>query len=143
MNSGVYRRLTGRSEHGLRKFMGELELAVMDIVWGSSPVTVRRVYEVLARDRALAYTTVMTVMGRLVEKGMLRREKQGRAYAYRATRSRPELRADLAAEVARALLADFGEVAVSQFLKELESVDPGAVARLAELAQQDESPIGE
>lgn len=138
MPSGIYRKVTKPSEQGLGKFLGKLEIVVMEILWQSSPLTVRQVRERVSQERPLAYTTVMTVMGRLAGKGVLQREKQGRAFIYRPTRSREELRADLAAGVSRALLADFGEVAVAQFVKQLESIDPSALARLGKLARADE-----
>lgn len=142
MPSGIYRKATQRSRHGLKKFLGELELAILDIAWTRSPVTVREVHERLSRDRPLAYTTVMTVMGRLAEKGMLGRRRHGKAYLYRPTRSREQLRGDLAADVARALLKDFGQVAVVQFVRELDRVDPGALARLGDLAEEEQDEDG-
>jgi predicted transcriptional regulator len=138
MPSGIYRKVSKPSGHGLDKFLGKLEIAVMEILWQSSPLTVRQVHDRVSRERHLAYTTIMTVMLRLAGKGVLRRAKQGRAFIYRPARSREELRADLAAGVSRALLADFGEVAVAQFVKQLASIDPSALSRLGDLARADE-----
>lgn len=143
MPSGIYRKVTKPSEQGLGKFLGKLEMAIMIILWQRSPLTVRQVHGRLSRQRPLAYTTIMTVMGRLARKGVLQREKQGRAFIYRPTRSREQLRADLAGVVSRALLTDFGEVAVSQFLKQLESIDPSALARLGDLASAGEAETNE
>lgn len=76
--------------------LGELEAAVMERMWASAvPVTVRVVLEDLQRDRVIAYTTVMTVMDNLHKKGMVLRETEGRAYAYRPARTRDEFAADL------------------------------------------------
>jgi BlaI family transcriptional regulator, penicillinase repressor len=86
----------------------------------------------------LAYTTIMTIMSRLVEKGWLTAEKRGRAYLYRATHSRQEAEAEAAGKVIRALLEDFGDVAVAQFVRELDEIDPKQLTRLAELAQRAE-----
>lgn len=137
MPQTIYRRATRHGQVGLGKFLGELELAIMRVVWARSPLTVRQVHKALSRTRPLAYTTVMTVMGRLAKKRLLAREKKGRAYLYRFTKGADQLRADLAAGVARALVADFGDVAMAQFLKELESVDPRSLARLRELGQDE------
>ncbi len=78
--------------------LGDLERAVMDAVWaaaerGQSPVSVRDVHAELGRTRDLAYTTVMTVMGRLAGSGLLTQERSGRAYLYAAADSREELTA--------------------------------------------------
>jgi predicted transcriptional regulator len=63
--------------------LGELERAVMDVLWDRGvPATVREVADVLA-GRELAYTTVMTVLDRLAGKGMVERERAGRAWSYR------------------------------------------------------------
>jgi BlaI family penicillinase repressor len=62
------------------------ELAIMKIVWQQGPVTVRDVYEALRETRRVAYTTVMTTMNILETKGYLKKDTQGRAYRYRATR---------------------------------------------------------
>ena len=80
--------------------LGQLEAAVMTRVWAADrPVLVREVLEELQRDRPLAYTTVMTVMDNLHKKGFLSRDRQGRAYAYRAVRTRAEHTAEMMEEV--------------------------------------------
>jgi len=83
----------------VREF-GELESAIMDVVWASDRAyLVREVRERLSYNRALAYTTVMTVMNILYGKGVLCREKQGRAWRYWPAESREEHDARLMAEV--------------------------------------------
>jgi len=85
----------------MREF-GELESAIMDVVWaGDRPYLVREVRERLCYSRPLAYTTVMTVMGILYNKGVLRREKHGRAWRYWPAETREEHDARLMAEVLR------------------------------------------
>ncbi|MGP3684238.1 BlaI/MecI/CopY family transcriptional regulator [Streptomyces sp. IBSNAI002] len=75
---------------------GELEADIMRVVWSSpGPIAVQAIVDELVKQRPLAYTTVMTVVDRLREKGWLTREKQGRAYRYSATRSAEEYTADL------------------------------------------------
>jgi predicted transcriptional regulator len=69
--------------------MGELEQAVMDILWNRpDPLSVRDVHELLAHERDLAYTTVMTVLDRLAKKGFVVRNLDGRAWLYRPANSR-------------------------------------------------------
>ncbi|MGI8445880.1 MAG: BlaI/MecI/CopY family transcriptional regulator [Streptosporangiaceae bacterium] len=83
----------------MREF-GELETAIMDVVWGGDRAyLVREVRERLSYNRSLAYTTVMTVMNILYGKGVLCREKQGRAWRYWPAESREEHDARLMAEV--------------------------------------------
>ena len=85
----------------MREF-GELESAIMDVVWVSDRAyLVREVRERLSYNRPLAYTTVMTVMNILYGKGVLCREKHGRAWRYWPAESREEHDARLMAEVLR------------------------------------------
>jgi predicted transcriptional regulator len=68
--------------------LGQLESAVMEVVWNSGESSVHEVAERLARP--LAYTTVMTTLDRLFKKGLLERRKQERAFTYSARLSRSE-----------------------------------------------------
>ncbi|HVF58395.1 MAG TPA: BlaI/MecI/CopY family transcriptional regulator [Thermoanaerobaculia bacterium] len=67
--------------------LADQELAIMTIVWEGGATTVREVYETLRQRRPVAYTTVMTMMNILEQKGFLEREREGRAFVYRPTRS--------------------------------------------------------
>jgi BlaI family penicillinase repressor len=61
----------------------ELELGILKILWRDGPLPVRGVRDALAPARELAYTSVMTVMNIMVEKGYLARRKDGPSYVYR------------------------------------------------------------
>ena len=85
----------------MREF-GELEMAIMDVMWAAeSPCVVREVRERLRYGRPVAYTTVMTVMDILYRKGVLQRAKHGRAWRYWAVERREEHDARLMTEVLR------------------------------------------
>ena len=58
------------------------DLEIMKIVWSRGRATVREVYEEILKQRKIAYTTVMTMMGILEQKGRLNREASDRAYVY-------------------------------------------------------------
>ncbi|MEC4016870.1 BlaI/MecI/CopY family transcriptional regulator [Streptomyces sp. H27-D2] len=102
--------------------LGELEDVVMSRVWKwNRPVTVREVLEDLQRERSIAYTTVMTVMDNLYQKGWLRRQVEGRAYRYEAVSNRAAYSAALMNEAwsasdnpAAALVAFFGMMSAEQ-----------------------------
>lgn len=83
-----------------RRGMGELESEVMGQLWAAGqPLTPAEVRDALANDVPgplsgdLAYTTVMTILGRLWAKGLAHRERRGRAYAYWPSLSEEELTA--------------------------------------------------
>lgn len=69
----------------------EQELEIMKIVWDRDAVTVRDVYEALLAKRKVAYTTVMTMMNILEQKGHLRKSQDDRAYVYRSTKPRQQV----------------------------------------------------
>jgi predicted transcriptional regulator len=71
--------------------LGALETDIMKLVWDADWVAVRDIYERLRLQRSIAYTTVMTVMTRLYDKGMLDRRKVDRAYVYQAKQTRMQV----------------------------------------------------
>ena len=84
--------------HGL----GTLERQVLDVVWRLGRASVRDV--LTAVDHSVAYTTAMTVMDRLFKKGVLDRERVGRAYVYSATVSSEQLQSSLVMGLLQRLL---------------------------------------
>ncbi|WP_460545389.1 BlaI/MecI/CopY family transcriptional regulator [Glycomyces halotolerans] len=111
---------------------GPLESAVLKVLWDASEsVPVRYVLERLNRDREpeLAYTTVMTVLSRLAERGVVARSKAGRGYVYR-----PVAR-DEAGIAVRRLLDDYGEAALVSFVDQVGD-DEALAARLRKLVDE-------
>ena len=85
----------------MREF-GELETAIMDVMWAAeSPCAVREVRERLRYDHQVAYTTVMTVLDILYRKGVLQRVQHGRAWRYWPVEQREEHDARVMMEVLR------------------------------------------
>jgi predicted transcriptional regulator len=75
------------------------ELELMKMVWGHEDgVTVRDVYEELRAIRPVAYTTVMTSLRTLEQKGHLKATQQDRAYVYRAARPRQQVITEMVRE---------------------------------------------
>jgi predicted transcriptional regulator len=105
-----------------RRRLGDLERLVMERLWSAeSALTVREVHEHLAGARDLAYTTVMTVLDRLAKKGLAERERDGKAWRYRASAPREVLVADLM----RDALDDAGdrEAALVRFVDQVSDAD--------------------
>jgi predicted transcriptional regulator len=117
----------------IQKVLGPLEADVMQAVWKARrPIAVREVLMTLNKDRKvpLAYTTVMTIMSRLSEKGILNRRQQGRSYLYEAA-SRD------AAEIAvKSVVKDFGDSAIAHFVEEARA-DPKILRRLQKLMREE------
>jgi predicted transcriptional regulator len=118
------------------KPLGELEAAVLSALWGSgSPLSVRDVLARMKRRPALAYTTVLTVLDRLHDKGLVTREKQGKAFLYCPAVSREVW---LGEQAARALTATSGppsSAVLVAFLDSAEQTDPMLVERLSALIE--------
>ena len=71
------------------------ELEIMHVVWGLEQATVRDVYEALRERRKVAYTSVMTVMKILEQKGYLKKTQVERAYVYRAAQPQRQVIGDM------------------------------------------------
>jgi predicted transcriptional regulator len=101
---------------------GELENRVLEILWShDQPMTAREVHDVLSADRKLAYTTPLTILVRLYEKGLLLRGRRGRAFTYLPVQGR----AESAADRMRQVLATAGDpsIALSRFVEALPDND--------------------
>lgn len=105
----------------VRRF-GELETVVMDRVWDhGGAVTVRGVFDDLAHDRRIAYTTVMSTMDNLHRKGWLQRERVGKAFSYWPTMTREEHSARLMHDAFDA--GGDSDLVLAFFLKQMDEHD--------------------
>ena len=136
--TGDVKKLKRLRRGGEEKFLGSLEAQVMEWIWSRGSATVRQVVDDLARTRQLAYTTVMTIMTRLHDKGLLRRSRDGKTYVYAPALSREQFRARVSRDIVRGLVAEFGDVALAQFLAALDRVDEKHRRSLQELAERDD-----
>ncbi len=113
----------------------DLEREVMHEIWRRERASVRDVLEALnAGERQRAYTTVMTTMCRLYDKGLLRRERQGKADVYEPALSADEYRQSRAAREVETLVGQYGDAALAHFARHVEELDPARLAQLRKLA---------
>jgi len=97
---------------------GELENQVLQALWRSDePMTPREVHNAMGDERGLAYTTVMTILVRLWQKGLLDRERLGRAFAYQPRETREARAASRMNEVLAA--SGDSQVALTHFVESL------------------------
>jgi predicted transcriptional regulator len=118
------------NESGLDRFFGPLEAKIMDILWNDVEMTIKDVQQVLDKEKVTNFNTVMTVMNRLVEKGILQKRIEGRSSLYRPVQSRVEFLNAQSKEMTNELMDEFGNVVVSHMLDALEDVDDDLVAKL-------------
>lgn len=111
---------------------GELEAVVMDRIWDrDGATTVREIFDELAAQREIAYTTVMSTMDNLHTKGWLTRERDGKAYRYLPTLTREQH----SAQLMRDALDGGGrsDLVLTHFL---EQISPEESARLRDALQK-------
>jgi len=108
----------------LEAFLGPLEANVIEAIWTSKkkPVSVREIYETLKKNTKIAYTTVMSTMNRLYEKGLLDRRiergKGGLYYVYWPKLEKQNFQKSAVREVISSLLKNFGEIVTSCLIEE-------------------------
>ncbi|MBS4220954.1 BlaI/MecI/CopY family transcriptional regulator [Bacillus sp. FJAT-49711] len=119
-----------KNESGLNRFFGPLEAKIMDILWSNCEMTIKDVQQVLDQEKPMNFNTVMTVMNRLVEKGILQKRTEGRSYLYQPVQSRVEFLNTQSKEMTNELMDEFGNAVVSHMLDALEEADDDLVAKL-------------
>jgi len=124
--------MTSRRKHTLAEVLGPLEADIMDVVWGRGEVTVRDVHESLRRARPIAYTTVMTTLGRLADKGFVRRVEDQPAHRYTPLVSHEQYASSTVKSVIDWLVQHFPEPAVAYFVDRVEREDEQVIQRLEE-----------
>ena len=118
------------NENGLNRFFGPLEAKIMEILWNNEEMTIKDVQRVLEQEKMTNFNTVMTVMNRLVEKGILQKRSEGRSSLYKPVQSRIDFLNAQSKEMTHELMDEFGNVVVSHMLDALEEVDEDLVAKL-------------
>lgn len=127
------------NREGLGKFLGDLELFLMTIIWSwpaPYPVTVKAVYEAAGDQRPLAYTSVLSTMTNLVKKGLLRVEKEQFAHRYWPTASRSEFENRMYGRLMGQLLKDLSSPLIRHLVGSLEAEDPELLDALYEEIQR-------
>ena len=123
--------MASRRRHTLAEVLGPLEAEVMEVTWDLGEVTVRDVHEALNESRSVAYTTVMTTMGRLADKGLLRRVEDQRAHRFTPLLSREQYADSTVKSVVDWLVTQFRDPAVAYFLDRVKE-DDKVIAALKE-----------
>ena len=122
--------------------LGPLERRIMEQLWRAGPSTVAETRDALtgASPQQLAYTTVMTILVRLHEKGYLTRAREGRHFRYAAAFDEATLPAAAGRRELRQLIERHGAGTLASFAADLAGADSELTARLRELAaSEDES----
>lgn len=119
-----------RRKHTLAEVLGPLEAEVMEVVWQRDEVTVRDVHKALKAKRSIAYTTVMTTLGRLTDKGLLQRVEGQPAHHYSPLVSREQYARSTVKSVVDWLVSHFPDPAVAYLVDKAREEDEDVIDRL-------------
>ena len=125
------------SASGVAKILGDLETRVMHAVWEiGRPAPARTVHERVALTHTVAPLTVITVLNKLVEKGLLRREKRDDLYHYEACWSEEQFVAHALRHLLEGVLSFEPQSVAASFVDVLADRDPAQLAALVLLIEQ-------
>lgn len=105
----------------------------MAVLWENAPLDVASVQAALKGESA--YSTVKTLLERLTEKGLLTRQKVGKAFEYAPLMSRAEYEASQARHISQTLLSGFGTAALTHFVDTVRE-DPAQLEELRRLLDE-------
>jgi len=124
--------------------ISNLEAEIMKIVWEKGKITVREVHEIMLRREIekkqkgfIPYTTVMSTMTTLADKGLLRQDKSAKTYIYSAAMNKKQLSKSIISSVANKLLDNQTKNLVSGFLSDTDKITKKRIEELlSELDKQ-------
>jgi predicted transcriptional regulator len=124
------------SADGLAKVLGDLEALVMRMVWEvGRPAPAREIHERVVREHNVAIHTVITVLNKLVGKGLLRRKKQGDLLHYEALLTEDAFRQQASRRVVEGILQLGPDAVAASLVDVLAEHDPARLQKLAKLIQ--------
>jgi predicted transcriptional regulator len=119
--------------------ISNLEAEIMKIIWARDKVTVRKVHEIMLKREIeskeqgfIPYTTVMSTMTTLAEKGLLKQDKTAKTYIYSAVVDKKELSKSIIKSVSDKLLEDSARSMVSRFLSDSKNISKEGIDKLLE-----------
>ncbi|MFA1710723.1 BlaI/MecI/CopY family transcriptional regulator [Peribacillus frigoritolerans] len=122
-------------EVGLNRFFGPLEANIMEYLWDKDEQSIKAVQQSLELDKPINFNTVMTVMNRLVEKGILEKRSEGRLSLFRPVQSKEEFLEEQSKKLTENLLDEFGGAVISHMLDAMKDADQGLIEKLEQKIQ--------
>jgi predicted transcriptional regulator len=125
------------SADGIAKSLGDLEARVMKVAWKlNRPLPARAVHEEVVRDHPVAIHTVITVLNKLVRKGLLRRDKAGGVFEYCARVTEEQFRKEISRRAVEGILSLGPDAVAASFVDALAELEPERLASLARLIDE-------
>src|SRR5262245_58031790 len=114
---------------GDKHILGDLQFAIMRVLWNDGEATVSRVQEALDSDKDRALTTIATMLVKMEKKGIVAHRSEGRQYVYRALISETDVQRSMVGELTELLFGGDYTALVSHLLTEQE-IDPAEIKKL-------------
>jgi predicted transcriptional regulator len=125
------------SAEGLAKVLGDLEARVMRVVWRMpGAATARAMHQRVIAEHDVALLTIVTVLNKLVAKGLLSRAKKNDVYHYEARLSEDEFRALASERIVRGIMSLGPQAVAASLVDALAQHDPGQLAELQRLIKR-------
>jgi len=118
--------------------LGDLQLAIMRILWADGEATVAGVHEALHAERGLALTTIATMLSKMEKKGVVTHRAEGRQYVYSATISEEAVHKSMVSELTDRLFAGSAAELVNHLLTQ-QAIDRDELARITQLIENAEN----
>lgn len=112
--------------------LGDLQLAIMRVLWGRREASAAEVHGALEAERGLAPTTIATMLTKMEKKGVVRHRTEGRRFVYRPAVSESAVRRSMVSELTERLFRGDPAALVSHLIAEHE-IDPAELTRLEDL----------
>ncbi len=112
-----------------RPTLGDLQHAIMAVLWKRGEATVAEVHEALLAERGLAPTTIATMLRKMEDKGVVAHRAEGRQFVYRPTVSEDLVRRSMVGELVERLFGGDAKALVVHLVSEHE-IEPGELAEL-------------
>lgn len=128
-------------EEGVNRFLGSLETLIMELMWDSGDwLNVQQLRESLKSEHDYSVTTIMTVLNRLSEKGILVKQASGRGRnklaQFKVVTTREDFILEQTRNVTEGLIKDFGEVVVAHMIDVMEEIDPHLLKKVEHMLQE-------
>ena len=122
--------------------LGELQHAIMRVLWQRDEATVAEVHEALREERGLAPTTIATMLRKMEDKGVVAHRVEGRHFIYRPVVSEDEVRSSMVGELLDRLFAGDPAALVSHLVED-HDLDDAEMRRLKGLLDDAEAKDGQ
>jgi predicted transcriptional regulator len=109
--------------------LGDLQLAIMQVLWDQGEATVTDVHQALLAERGLAPTTIATMLKKMEEKGVISHRAEGRKFIYRPSYSQDQVRRSMVAEITERLFGGDPMALVAHLISR-HPIDPRELSEL-------------